>query len=87
MKTFPSNYCWYANEQDGTILSGDHYVYVYDGGKSGSLASDKQVIGLGEVSSNTTINVYAETSDGQKSPLLATFKIIPQKKCSIYVGR
>ena len=76
MKTFPSNYCWYANEQDGTILSGDHYVY--DGGKSGSLASDKQVIGLGEVSSNTTINVYAETSDGQKSPLLATFKIIPQ---------
>lgn len=78
MKTFPSNYCWYANEQDGTILSGDHYVYVYDGGKSGSLASDKQVIGLGEVSSNTTINVYAETSDGQKSPLLATFKIIPQ---------
>ena len=76
MKTFPSNYCWYANKQDGTILSGDHYVY--DGGKSGSLASDKQVIGLGEVSSNTTINVYAETSDGQKSPLLATFKIIPQ---------
>ena len=76
MKTFPSNYCWYAKEQDGTILSGDHYVY--DGGKSGSLASDKQVIGLGEVSSNTTINVYAETSDGQKSPLLATFKIIPQ---------
>ena len=76
MKTFPSNYCWYANKQDGTILSGDHYVY--DGGKSGRLASDKQVIGLGEVSSNTTINVYAETSDGQKSPLLATFKIIPQ---------
>lgn len=76
MKTFPSNYCWYANKQDGTILSGDHYVY--DGGKSGSLASDKQVIGLGEVSSNTTINVYAETSGGQKSPLLATFKIIPQ---------
>ena len=76
MKTFPSNYCWYANKQDGIILSGDHYVY--DGGKSGSLASDKQVIGLGEVSSNTTINVYAETSDGQKSPLLATFKIIPQ---------
>ena len=74
MKTFPSNYCWYG--QDGTILSGDYYVY--DGGKSGSLASDKQVIGLGEVSSNTTINVYAETSDGQKSPLLATFKIIPQ---------
>ena len=83
MKTFPSNYCWYANEQDGTILSGDHYVYVYDGGKSGSLASDKQVIGLGEVSSNTTINVYAETSDGQqKSPLLATFKIIPQKNAA-----
>lgn len=76
MKTFPSNYCWYANEQNGTILSGDHYVY--EGGKSGSLASDKQVIGLGEVSSNTTVNVYAETSDGQKSPLLATFKIIPQ---------
>ena len=76
MKTFPSNYCWYANGQDGTILSGDYYVY--DGGKNGNLASDKQVIGLGEVSSNTTINVYAETSDGQKSPLLATFKIIPQ---------
>ena len=77
MKTFPSNYCWYANEQDRTILSGDHYVYD-GGGKSGSLASDKQVIRLGKVSSNTTINVYAKTSDGQKSPLLATFKIIPQ---------
>ena len=76
MKTFPSNYCWYENGQDGTILSGDHYVY--DGGISGELASDKQVIGLGGVSSNTTINVYVETSNGQRSPLLATFTIIPQ---------
>ena len=73
MKTFPSNYCWYNGS---SILSGDHYVY--DGGKSGKLASDKQVIGLGSVTTQTTINVYAVASNGQKSPLLATFTIIPQ---------
>ena len=73
MKTFPSNYCWY---EGSSILSGDHYVY--EGGKSGSLASDKQVIGLGSVTTQTKIKVYAETSGGQKSPLLATFTIIPQ---------
>ena len=73
MKTFPSNYCWY----DGSsILSGDHYVY--EGGKSGKLASDKQVIGLGSVATQTKIEVYAVASGGQKSPLLATFTIIPQ---------
>ena len=73
MKTFPSNYCWYYG---GSILSGDHYVY--DGGKIGELASDKQVIGLGSVPTQTTVNVYAVASNGQKSPLLATFTIIPQ---------
>ena len=73
MKTFPSNYCWYSGS---SILSGDHYVY--EGGKNGTLASDKQVIGLGNVPTQTTVNVYAVASNGQKSPLLATFTIIPQ---------
>ena len=73
MKTFPSNYCWYDG---GSILSGDHYVY--EGGKSGTLASDKQVIGLGSISAQTEIKVYAKTANDQKSPLLATFTIIPQ---------
>ena len=73
MKTFPSNYCWY---EGSSILSGDHYVYK--GGKNGSLASDKQVIGLGSVTTLTKIEVYAKTSGGQESPLLATFTIIPQ---------
>ena len=73
MKTFPSNYCWY----NGTsILSGDHYVY--EGGQNGTLKQDKQVIGLGSVTAQTEIKVYAVASNGQQSPLLATFTIIPQ---------
>ncbi|WP_455624209.1 T9SS type A sorting domain-containing protein [Parabacteroides sp.] len=77
MKTLPSNYCWYDNKK--TIREGYQFCYS-KGDNTGNidLTPKKQVITFPSVLKQEIIKVYAKSSNGNLSPLLATFTITPQ---------
>ena len=78
MKTFPSNYCW---KEGSSIVSGVKFAYKIDDGFLVDLKDDKQVIGVGSISSRTVVSVYAK-SGSYTSDLLATFTLIPQENAA-----
>ena len=78
MKTFPSNYCW---KEGSSIVSGVKFAYKIDDGFLVDLKDDKQVIGVGSISSRTVVSVYAKNGS-YTSDLLATFTLIPQENAA-----